>query len=261
MVDVLRRSKRWINYFIKRKDEYDLHSPFVFELYNYLKSADDNVEFNLINRIRKYQLKSNEIIRGNDLGAGSKINNNSKNLKLSNVTLNAAISEKYGRLLFKLIKNFQPSNIIELGTSTGISTLYLALASPAHVYTIEGNPGLVNIAKNNFQKANCNNISVFTGEFSEQLPNIINKIDKVDFAFIDGNHRLEPTLNYFNLIKENSHEMTILVFDDIHWSEEMEQAWQEIIKDKGVTKSIDFFRLGIVFFRKEISKQHFVLKF
>lgn len=260
MADVLWKAKSFFNYYINRKNEHSLHSPFVFDLYNYLKTDGDFSEFKLINEIRRSQLNSDKIIPVNDLGAGSRVNSNSETIKLSEVTQNAAIPEKFGKLLFKLIKKFQPQNIIELGTSTGISTLYLALATNSPVFTIEGNSAQVEIAENNFNKANCNNVTIIKGEFSEQLPNILNKLSKLDFAFIDGNHRFGSTLYYFKLLKSKVHEKTILVFDDIHWSEEMEQAWNEIIKDKDVIVSIDFFRLGIVFLKKELSKQHYVLK-
>lgn len=259
-MEILSKSKSWIQYFINRKDEYSLHSPFVFDLYNYLKGNKYYYAFDTINKIRKEQSGNNQLISIYDLGAGSQIYSNNK-IKLSSITYTASIPHKYGCILFKLVNKFSPENIVELGTGTGISTLYLALASPANVFTIEGNPALAEIAKTNFEKAGCKNITAITGNFSEQLPLLLSKLNKVDFAFIDGNHRYEPTIEYFNLIKEKSHENTIMVFDDIHWSKEMEQAWQKIISDKHVIVSMDFFRLGIVFFRKELSKEHYVLKY
>jgi predicted O-methyltransferase YrrM len=259
-VDVLSKSKSWIQYLINRKDEYSLHSPFAFELYNYLKENNHSYTFDIINKIRNGQAGNNQLISVYDLGAGSQFNSNNK-IKLSSITSTASIPHKYGCILFKLVNKFSPENIVELGTGTGISTLYLALASPANVFTIEGNPALTEIAKTNFERAGCRNITAITGNFTDQLPLLFSKLNKVDFAFIDGNHRYEPTIEYFNLIKEKSHENTIMVFDDIHWSKEMEQAWQKIISDKDVTVSMDFFRFGIVFFKKELSKEHYILTY
>ena len=259
MQPILQKSISYINYFIHRKDQYSLHSPFAFELYNYLKSRNSLSELNCIRTIKDELLKNHVKILSFDLGAGSQINSD-KNISVSKITSTTSIPHKFGVLLYKLVNRFQPKNIIELGTSTGISTLYLAKGSPAEVYTIEGNPALVKLAVENFQKANSRNITAITGNFDEQLPDLLNKLNKVDFAYIDGNHKLEPTLNYFKLLKEKSLTESILVFDDIHWSAEMERAWKEIINDKDVTLSIDFFRFGLVFFNKNLSKQHYILK-
>jgi predicted O-methyltransferase YrrM len=187
-VDIISKSKSWIRHFINGKDEYSLHSPFAFELYNYLKENNHYYTFDIINKIRNGQAGNNQLISVYDLGAGSQINSNNK-VKLSSITSTASIPHKYGCILFKLINKFQPETILELGTGTGISTLYLALASPANIFTIEGNPALTEIAKTNFEKAGSKNITAITGNFSEQLPLQLNKINKVDFAFIDGNHR------------------------------------------------------------------------
>jgi predicted O-methyltransferase YrrM len=85
-------------------------------------------------------------------------------------------------------------------------------------------------------------------------------ISKVDIAFLDGNHRYDPTIKYFNWIKEKSHDHTIIIIDDIHWSKEMNLAWQTIKQDESVSITIDLFELGLVFFKKDIHKQHFVLR-
>ena len=99
------------------------------------------------------------------------------------------------------------------------------------------------------------NISLIEGNFDEQLPKWLVYHKKVDFAFIDGNHLYKPTVAYFEALLEVVEDHSILVFDDIHWSEEMEQAWSEISGHKAVTLSIDLFFIGIVFFRKEFAQK------
>ncbi|HNR16193.1 MAG TPA: SAM-dependent methyltransferase, partial [Chitinophagaceae bacterium] len=88
------------------------------------------------------------------------------------------------------------------------------------------------------------------------------KIPFIDFAFIDGNHRQEPTERYFNQLLPKMHHESILVFDDIHWSSEMEQVWKTIKDHPSVRCTVDLFFIGVVFFRDEFrEKQHFSIRF
>ena len=257
MISLSWKVKTYFNYLINRKDEYSLHSPFAFELYNYLKKDYSDKNLELINSIRNAQLQNKTAIDVYDLGAGSQTITSHK---VSEITTYAAIPSKYGKLLYRLVQKFKPETVLELGTSTGISTLYLALANDSRVVSIEGNKSISSVAKDNFIKAGCTNIEILTGEFSSQLPVAINKLQKIDFAFIDGNHQYQPTIDYFNLIKNNSEENSIFIFDDIYWSQGMTQAWEKIKVDKVVKVSMDFYRLGIVFLKKELKKQHYILK-
>ena len=154
--------------------------------------------------------------------------------------------------MFRLVNHFQPKNIIELGTSLGITTLYLAASSKKiSVQTLEGCPQTAAKAKED----------VIVGEFSETLPQVLKNTARVDFMYFDGNHRKEATLNYFEQALSHVAEESIFVFDDIHWSKEMEEAWQIIKSNPKVSLSIDLFHLGILFFRQGIPRQDFVLKF
>ena len=83
--------------------------------------------------------------------------------------------------------------------------------------------------------------------------------NQLDFVFFDGNHKKKPTLSYFKQCLEVAHEDSIFIFDDIYWSTEMTEAWQEIKKHPKVTLSIDCFEMGIVFFKKEQAKEHFTV--
>ena len=81
-------------------------------------------------------------------------------------------------------------------------------------------------------------------------------------AYVDGNHRYEPTIRYFQLLLSHAHNDTILIFDDIHWSAEMEKAWKEIQQHPSVRCTVDLFYLGFVFLRDEFKvPQHFVVRF
>jgi predicted O-methyltransferase YrrM len=88
----------------------------------------------------------------------------------------------------------------------------------------------------------------------------LNSLPKLDLVFFDGNHQKVPTLDYFHHCLTKAHENSIFIFDDIHWSSEMDEAWQQIQGHEQVSLTIDLFQFGLVFFRKGIAKQHFTLR-
>jgi predicted O-methyltransferase YrrM len=198
-----------------------------------------------------------------DFGAGIGNQENPSYLKsVSSIFKNNSIQTKYGELLYRLVKRLQPLNIFELGTSLGISTAYMSLAAPdASITTIEGCKGIAEKAAENFTRLKITNIKQETGSFDSLLETTLNNIPQIDFAFIDGNHRKEPTLRYFESCLEKSHNDTVLIFDDIHWSEDMNEAWNIICSHKSVSLTLDLFQFGIVFFKKELSKQDFIISY
>ena len=189
--------------------------------------------------------------------------NSQRKRKVSEIAKSALKPKKFSQLLFRMVNFYQPRNILELGTSLGITTSYLANGNLAgEVITMEGSHEIANVARRNFVSLNLKNIQLIEGDFDKTLPSIKNQFSVVDLAFIDGNHRKEPTLNYFKQILNCSTQSTILIFDDIHWSREMEEAWKEIQSHNSVTLTIDLFFIGLIFFRKENKvKQHFVIRF
>jgi len=253
---------RYLTYLLKAKDEHSLHSPFLFDLYeNIIDSFAEYYKYKGIEAVREEMLLSDKIIEVTDLGAGSRISK-SNTRKVSSIAKHAVKQDKYGKLLFRLVNHFKPKIILELGTSLGITTCYLATThSENKVITFEGCPNISSIAKNNFKKLELKNITQIEGDFDEKLPNELAKLDSVDFVYIDGNHRKKSTLAYFRQILSKSNNDTILIFDDIHWSTGMEEAWEDVKSSKEVSITIDLFYLGIVFLRKEQVKQDFVLKF
>ena len=196
-----------------------------------------------------------------DLGAGSYLQN-TRSKSISEIVHAAAKPEKYAQLLFRFVNYFQPATILELGTSLGISAAYMAAAnSKSKLITIEGCKDIAAVAKENFIKLELHNIEQVVGNFDDCLPEVLNKIDQLDFAFFDGNHRKLPTINYFEQCLEKAVEGSVFIFDDIYWSDEMKVAWQEIKKNEKVTVTIDLFYFGIVLFRKKQVKEHFVIRF
>ena len=216
--------------------------------------------FNVIESIRSRMLLSAEKISVNDFGTGG--TKGGKNLFIQFIARNYVKPAKYGQLLFRLVNEFHPENILEIGTSLGITTMYLASArSKSRVITMEGCENTSAVAAANFKAAGIKNIEQVTGEFSKTLPSVLKNIPRLDFVYFDGNHRKDPTLFYFKKCLENRHENSVFVFDDIHWSNEMQEAWKIICDDPSVSLSIDLFSIGIVFFRSGFQKQNFVLKY
>ncbi|MHC1702423.1 MAG: O-methyltransferase [Tenuifilaceae bacterium] len=238
-----------------------IHSPFVYDLYTLAIDSDKKEAiFDSIDRLRNNLLKDKTSIAKSVYGA--KTSKTENKTTVSEVAKRTSVPPYMGRLLYRLVNYFQPATIIELGTSTGISTLYLAAGNQdSQVFTIEGDPNLSRIASENLNKLATKNVSLITGDFDAELPSLLSKIEKIDLVFIDGNHTEEATLRYFKILSEKAHSNSLIIFDDIRWSDSMKNAWRNICDDQSVSISIDLFNCGLVFFRKGVVKQHFNLRY
>jgi predicted O-methyltransferase YrrM len=240
------------------------HSPFVYDfIVGVLRgNIQDKHGFRQIERTRASLLQSDQTIQVKDLGAGSMTDKGSSR-KVSSIAKNAAKHPRFARLLYRIISHYRIEHVLELGTSLGLTTRYLALAQPANgVITIEGAPAIAEKAAELFRTESRNNIDVHCGAFENVLPNILPTLKGRKLIFFDGNHQYAPTLDYFNQALAFAGDEDIFIFDDIHWSKEMENAWQEIKKNQQVACTIDLFFTGLVFFRKEFKeKQDFTIRF
>jgi predicted O-methyltransferase YrrM len=257
----LRFAKDYLLYRLKAKNRHGLHSPFVYRLVDtVIYDFHAKKVYPEIENIREGLLKDDRIITITDLGAGSHVNNDRRK-KISDIAKNALKSPRLAQLLYRLVADLKPNNIIELGTCLGITTLYLQKAAPdAKVYTLEGCPETAGIAKESFKKAKLNNIELITGNFDNTLPGVINKLQKLDFVFVDGNHQKDATLKYFEWCLPKVQENTMLIFDDIYWSEGMKEAWAQIKAHPKVTATVDLFWIGLVFFKPGQAKEDFLIK-
>jgi len=254
----------YLKYLVHSGTRYSIHSPFVYSLVDKVfRNRDDHQAFQEIRLLRQKLLKKTQVIEITDFGSGADHKKYKHRFeRVASIVRNTAVNEKYGQLLFRLVEYFKPQSIIELGTSVGISSLYLSMANPlGKVTTIEGCTTKSEQAAANFLALKVWNINQHIGRFDIVLPDVIVQAGKVDFAFIDGNHTYEATLANFKSLLSISHNDTVFVFDDIHWSAEMQKAWIEITDHECVTVSIDIFRMGIVFLKKELSKQKFVIRY
>ena len=257
----VRSVKKYFEYLLRARDEHSIHSPFLFDFYT--KAVKNKVvpeEFHSIEAIRSALSKSDKSIQIQDFGAGS-LADASKVRKVKNILKSAEKPLRLRQLLFRTVQYFQPSVLIDIGTSFGITTMAQAAAVPsAKVYTFEGCLETAQIAKSNFSEAGFRNIELTEGNFDDTLKPQIDALPSVDYVFFDGNHRLEPTLKYFDICLQKAHNNSVFIFDDIYWSDEMEEAWRQIKNHPSVTLSLDFFFLGMIFFKRELSKEHFTLK-
>jgi predicted O-methyltransferase YrrM len=254
----------FLKYFLfsSHKKGHGIHSPFVFNLVSKVfRNKIDPDLVHTVEMIRKKHISDHRPIKVKDFGAGSK-NKKTDFRKVSDIARYSSVPVKYGKLLAGLSGVFGRNAIIEFGTSLGISTMYMAAANAdAKVFTMEGCPSISEIAMENFNEAGLNNIKIFTGPFGEVLPKIEKLNVKPGLVFIDGNHRKEPLLEYFGRMVNISDENTVIVIDDIYFSDEMGEAWNEIKKSKKVSFTVDIFRMGIVFFRTGMTHRDYIIRY
>ncbi len=265
MYSPLQLAKKYLRYYFTASNGkgHGIHSPFVFNFVTHvLNDKKKYACYDAIEAIRSKLKKDDATIEVEDFGAGSAVIKSNKRV-IKAIAKTSLKQPKYAQLLFRMVQYYQPKNILELGTSLGVTTAYLASGNAAaKVFTCEGAAKIALIAQNNFTQLAIKNIELITGDFAKTLPPLLNTTGTIYFAFVDGNHRKEPTLQYFQQLLDHANDNTILVFDDIHWSAGMEAAWSAIEQHPQVTLTIDLFFIGIVYLNKEIKvKQHFTIRY
>ena len=255
---VFERVPLHLSYFFQKVDNHSIQAPFAFSLYE-LISKPGFPEIKKIEDHRALLIRSGDTINYQTFGKKSSLPID-KRRKISAI-VNSGISSQYkSRLLASLIKEFKCKVILELGSSLGINTAYLAEASPqGTVYTFEGHPGLCHLANGFFKQLNYDQVVLLEGNIDEKLPEVLNSITAVDFAFIDANHTSQGLLMYFNQLINRIHKKSIIVIDDIRWSKDMHRGWKEVVKNERVSHSYDMGDVGILFFQEGIKKQNYIV--
>lgn len=251
-------------------NQHGVHSPFVFDLVtNCFYDKTNYPEYSILKNYRNSLLQNKNTIEVTDFGAGSRVFK-SNTRAINQIAKTAGISNKRGELLFRLVRYFQPDSVLEIGTSLGLATSALALGNPkAKITTLEGCSETMAMAKEMFQvssfKLPTNNIQFVTTEFNLFLNNLkpgtLNLKPQIyDLIYFDGNHSKQATLTYFELLLPTITNDSVWIFDDIHWSTDMEEAWKIIKNHPKVKVTIDTFQWGMVFFRSEQEKEHFTIR-
>ena len=255
----------YLKFLWKSKNEHAVHSPFVFNLLTKcFYDRKPKPEYAILKKYRKTLLENKNFIEVTDFGAGSKVFKSNKR-QICKIAQTAGISPKRAELLFRVTNYFQPKNILEIGTSLGLATSALALGNTnAKVVTLEGCPQTANQCQLQLKNFNFNNVDSVITEFQSYLEDIKLRLktetEEFDLIYFDGNHSKKATLAYFELLLPTINNDSVWIFDDIHWSEEMEEAWEIIKKHPKVKVTIDTFQWGFVFFRREQEKEHFIIR-
>lgn len=257
-------ASRYISYRLKAKTRHGIHSPFVFDFVsNVLNDKSEHPEYQQVEKLRGLLLRNPNLVEVIDFGAGKGRAKYSTSLRrVKDIAARSGIPVKQGRLLHRMVKYYKPKVILEMGTSVGISSMYQISAAPDSTFlAMEGCASTAEFAEKNLKALGATATEFIVGNFDVVLPDLMKRTGVIDFAFIDGNHTKKGTLSYFNRLEKHAANDSVFVFHDIHWSPEMEEAWETIRKHESVRVSIDLFWMGIVFFRRELGRQHFIIRF
>lgn len=237
-----------------------LHSPFLFDVsQRVLKGNDLPEKLSRIEAFRdRLQLDHSEF-EFNEAGAGRK-GKILTSRRVSEIARHSLLHPSWAARLYRLARHSGAKRILELGTSLGVTTQYLASAgNEAQVITVEADAGSSEIAKRGFENNGFTNIALRNQTFSEFFERAESG-EKFDLIYLDGDHRGENTLRYVRSLLELLPPKGILVMDDIHWSPEMSSAWAEVSSLPDFAFSLDLWKQGWLFRREMTEKQHFVVR-
>ena len=247
-----------------------VHSPYLFEWVRMVMS--DKHAYRVwedIESVRARMLVSDQVVEFVDYGSGvGRKGEGAKGEKrVKDIAKGSLARAKYAQMLFRLVNwlghQLREENrgltIVELGTSLGVTTAYLAgVDTRDKVYTYEGCEAVAKIAMDNWKELIMSNIDCRVGPIDEVQLQC--SLERVDVAFVDANHTYEASLKYCDILAQKVHEQSVVVMDDIHHSEEMERAWREICADERVTSTIDLYQMGLVFFDKHYWKRNYRMR-
>lgn len=170
------------------------------------------------------------------------------------------MSPHWALSIHRMADALQVSSVLELGTSLGITTAYLAMVpSVKKVVTMDACTESLDIAKTVWRNLGLANISAVEGRIEDHLAEVLH-VHKPQMIILDANHKYEAVLKYFKMVKPYLTEESVVVLDDLYWSKSMAKAWSEIRSDEAVRQSLDFFWQGWLFFRPGQAREQFVLR-
>jgi predicted O-methyltransferase YrrM len=234
----------------------------LFNLYlECIRSAKKDPDDPQIEVLRKSFNRDKTLIDITDYGAGSKLSTKTTRT-IRSIAHGGISTSKYSKLFQKLIRYSGSRKIVELGTSLGINTLYLARSAPdVSVWTFEGCSSIVDIASKVFSDFGCSNVEIIPGNIADTLPRLLNDIREIDFVLIDATHSYQATYEYFELILPKLTEKAVVIIDDIYWSKEMTSVWKNILQRYPEIVSIDIYHCGILIFDRSIQAERVKLAF
>lgn len=246
--------QKFAHHWLHEINEHSLHEPFAYDIYTSVvvpsrtQNPDEQIE-----RIRETYLSEKKTVHLNSPGANSTFTKRS----LYQTAFHGSTKPRHAQMLTLLATYYGSKMLLELGTSLGLTSLYLSSVPGSNLVTIEGDPMLCTEAKKNL--GNSGNVRVISGNIDDTLDQVLADMNTVDFAYFDANHRYRPTIDYFEKTLQYCHEQSVLVFDDIHWSAEMSNAWHDISKHPRVSVTMDFYHMGWVFLKPMERKYDYIL--
>lgn len=247
----------FLKYWILKEDRYSQQSPFVFSLYSdlelFLKTSKQ--VNSVAEEFRQKLLKNTDLIEVKDLGAGSKRVNKPRR-RVSQIAKFSTSPAKFCGIYQYFCQLTPAQQVLELGTGLGVSTRYLSKITRGRLWSIEGAEKIWEIAQSEPKPQKAEFI---LGDIHSSLPFLLSTVSQLDFVLIDANHTKEGTLYSFYSCLPLLNSKSILIVGDIHWSRDMERAWEEIKVHPSVKLTIDFFECGVVFFDYSGAKSHLVL--
>jgi predicted O-methyltransferase YrrM len=250
----------YIKYKLSNKGKHQIHSPFVFDFVsNCLKIGITENDKSLIRLYENSLKRNNQEIEIQDFGAGSKKMTNKR--KISKIYKTVSAKGVYAKLLYQLNKHYLFENVLEFGTSLGVGTLHLALGNQnSNIITVDACKNTSDFAQENLNNLAIQNVNFLRNTFYDFLLAIKGETIKFDLIYIDGHHDGEALQYYWKELAKHIHEETLIILDDIRWSESMLVAWNKIIENENYHLTMDLFRMGIISKRPKQAKEHFVIK-
>lgn len=227
---------------LRHRRGHGVHSPFAFNLITTV--IEESFMYYSYNEIEKIRQKD---LRGILSAADRK--------------RRKSITFKKASLLFRLANRFKPATILEIGSSWGISSLYLNSPRPDATHIcIEPDSRVTEITQKVIGQLQSS-IDLRCGNLPELLPTALSDLCSLDFVFI---HRLKDVSAYmplFDHLMNNVNSNTVVVIEDIHALKSIYACWQRIKLYPEVKVSMDLYDMGLLFCNEKLNKQHYVVAF
>ncbi len=254
--------KARIDYLLRARHSkgHRIHSPYLFRFLNdVLFENKEYYCYEGISELRWRLMKDGTVITTPAIGTQKR----EKRQTVGKIARLSSKPDKQAQLLHRICVDMGAKTIVELGTNLGLTTLLLASANKeeVNVVTFDGSAPVLDIARRNFEEMEIKNIEIVEGDIDLTLRERVDKLEKIDFAFLDANHTYDATMRYFNICKKKAHKGSIFVFDDIHRSKDMNRAWKDICEHEEVSASIDIYHLGIIWFNEDLHKRTYYVRY